>query len=71
MARKPISQEEANAYKTMQEGKAAIVTAWMPVIKPVIIGIVFVSVSLVIYFLTVWLGIDWGHVTPILKFFKM
>lgn len=50
MAKKNLSLKEANAYKARAEGTAALVTAWMPLIKVIMIfGIVF---------LCSWLGVN-------------
>lgn len=42
MFKKPISQEEANAYKAKAEGQAVLVDAWMPVIRIVTVYILWV-----------------------------
>lgn len=40
-----MSESDANAYKTQAEGKAVLVTAWMPLLR-LVTGLVFIILLL-------------------------
>ncbi|WP_079504784.1 hypothetical protein [Mesobacillus jeotgali] len=55
--KKPMSRKQALAYKTQQEGKAVLVTAWMPAILLV--------AGAGILFLFLHTGVDLSQLAPL------
>ena len=64
MARKKhMSLKDANAYKVQQEGKAALVTAWMPLLTRLVTVVGVITLA--------WMGVDAGHLKPIAELFSV